>query len=52
MQRHLITLLCLAIAIALYVAGATLAATGLLILGMLAECIFWLRLFRGKDPRQ
>ncbi len=52
MQRHLITLLCLAVAIALYIAGAVLPAAGLLILGIVAECVFWVRLFGRGNSRQ
>lgn len=48
MKRHLITFLFLVLAIALYAAGAAGPATFLLILGVVAEAVFWLRL-AGKD---
>ena len=50
MKRHLITFLFLVLAIALYAAGAAGPATILLILGVVAEAVFWLRL-TGKDKR-
>ena len=50
MKRHLITFLFLVLAIALYAAGAAGPATFLLILGVIAEAVFWLRL-SGKDKR-
>jgi len=50
MKRHLITFLILALAIALYSAGAAAPATFLLILGVVAEGVFWLRV-SGKDKR-
>jgi hypothetical protein len=46
--RHVITILFLVAAIALYTVGLALPATGLLILGVLAEGTFWVRLFRGS----
>lgn len=48
MKRHLVTLLFLLAAIALYVAGAAAPATFLLLLGVLAEGTFWYRIFGGK----
>ena len=50
MKRHLVTFLFLVLAIALYAAGAAGPATFLLILGVVAEAIFWLRV-SGKDRR-
>lgn len=50
MKRHLITFLFLLLALALYSAGAAAPATFLLILGVVAEGIFWLRV-SGKDKR-
>ena len=47
MKRHAITFAFLALAIVLYTLGAAGPATGLLILGVLAEGAFWFRLFRG-----
>ncbi|RLA29198.1 MAG: hypothetical protein DRQ63_01510 [Gammaproteobacteria bacterium] len=51
MKRHLITFLFLVLAIALYSAGAAGPATFLLILGVVAEAVFWLRV-SGKDKRR
>jgi hypothetical protein len=48
MKGHLITLGLLACAICLYILGLALPATALVILGMLAELAFWLRLFHAK----
>ncbi len=50
MKRHLVTFLFLVLAMALYAAGAAGPATFLLILGVVAEAIFWLRVF-GKNRR-
>ncbi len=50
MKRHLITFLFLVLAITLYSAGAAGPATFLLLLGVLAEAAFWLRI-SGKDKR-
>jgi hypothetical protein len=50
MKRHLITFLFLVLAIALYAAGAAGPATFLLILGVVAEAVFWLRVC-GKDKQ-
>jgi hypothetical protein len=54
MNSQMHTLLFLLLAIVFYIAGLTLAATAFLVLGMLAEAVFWVRLFRGGDgkPRQ
>lgn len=51
-RRYSITLLLLILAITLYVLGAVLPATALLILGMLAEIAFWTRLFTRKPPHR
>jgi len=50
MKRHLITFLFLILAIALYSAGAAGPATILLILGVVAEAVFWFRV-SGKDKK-
>ena len=47
MKRHVITLTFLALALVLYTLGAAGPATGLLVLGVLAEGVFWFRLVRG-----
>ena len=47
MKRHIITFAFLLLALALYTVGAAGPATGLLVLGVLAEGTFWFRLFRG-----
>ena len=51
MRRHLVTALFLLLAVVLYLAGMVLPAALLLVLGLLAETVFWLRLLRrpGKD---
>jgi len=46
-SKHAVTFLFLVAAIAFYAIGFALPATVLLILGMLAEVTFWLRLLRG-----
>ena len=51
MKRHFITFLFLALAIVLYILGAAGPATGLLILGVVAEIVFWFRLFVGGKKR-
>jgi hypothetical protein len=48
--RHLLTVLLLVATIALYAAGAALPATGLLVLGALAEGTFWYRIFGTRKP--
>jgi hypothetical protein len=45
-MRHLITLAFLIGAVALYVLGAGLSAMVLLALGVVAELVFWFRVFR------
>ena len=51
MKRHVITFAFLVLAIALYSVGAAGPATGLLVLGVLAEGIFWLRVLRGSRKK-
>ncbi len=49
MKRHFITFLFLALAIVFYALGAAGPGTFLLLLGMLAEATFWIRISgRGK----
>lgn len=53
MKRLLVTFIFLALAIVFYSLGAAGPATGLLILGVLAEGTFWYRLSgRGRNKRQ
>ncbi len=53
MNKHLVTVLRLVLAIGLYVIGLALPGTFFLILGAIAEGTFWIRLFRGaRSPRQ
>jgi len=47
-MRHIITFLFLALALTLYGIGAAGPATGLLVLGVIAEGTFWYRLFGGR----
>ena len=47
MNPRLITFLFLMLALALYYAGMALTATIFLVLGGIAEMVFWVRLFRG-----
>ena len=46
LTNHWVTGVFLIAAIALYVAGAALPATILFVLGAVAECVVWLRIFR------
>ncbi len=46
MKKHLITFLFLVAAIALYAVGFALPATAFLVLGLVAEGTFWVRLLR------
>jgi hypothetical protein len=48
-KRHLITIGFLILAIACYAIGAAGPATVLLVFGVLAEGVFWFRLFSGID---
>ncbi len=47
MNRHAITLFLLA-AVFLYAVGLALAAKVVFFLGAVAECVFWILLFRGS----
>jgi hypothetical protein len=47
MNRHLVTILVLVAAVALYAIGLIFPATVLVLLGAIAEMTFWVRLFRG-----
>jgi hypothetical protein len=50
MARHLITFFIILIAALFYYIGINIAATGLVILAVVFEGIFWLKLFGlGKD---
>ena len=53
MKDHLVTFLFLLAALALYFLGLALPAALLVLLGMLAEMVFWVRLFsrRYRKPR-
>jgi hypothetical protein len=49
-KRHFVTFLCLVLAIVFYSLGAAMPGTFLLLLGVLAEAAFWIRIFgRSKD---
>ena len=48
MKQHIITFLFLGLAILFYGLGAAGPATGLLLLGVLAEGVFWFRLFVNR----
>lgn len=52
MSRHLITFAFLALAISLYAAGAAGPGMVFLLLGGVAEIIFWLRLLGRDGHRQ
>ena len=49
MSPHIITLLFLLLALVLYYVGMSLPATIFLVLGGIAEIVFWVRLFRGDN---
>ena len=49
-MKHLVTLLFLLAAIGLYFIGMALPATLILLLGGVAEAVFWFRLFRRRPP--
>lgn len=51
MSRHLVTTLFLVIAMVLYILGAVLPGTILLVLGGVAELVFWVRLVRGRGDK-
>jgi hypothetical protein len=48
LKRHIVTFLFLALALVFYSLGAAGPATGLLVLGVLAEGAFWYRLIGGR----
>jgi hypothetical protein len=48
MKRHTVTFIFLLLALALYAVGAAVPATALLVLGGVAELMFWSRLFSSK----
>jgi hypothetical protein len=50
MNKRLITLLVFVVAAALYFIGFAFTATIFLALGMVAEMVFWVRLFRRNKP--
>ena len=52
MKHHLITLMFLVVAVALYIAGAALPAMLLIALGVVFEGVFWMRLFRSGKRSQ
>jgi hypothetical protein len=52
MKRHLVTFLFLVIAIAFYSMGAVGPGTLLLFLGVIAEGVFWYRLFGRRKRTQ
>ena len=52
MKRGLITALFLIAAVAFYIFGEILAATGLLFVGVALELVFWVRLFKGVKNRE
>ncbi len=47
MNYHVVTVLLLCLAVALYAIGLALPATAILVLGVLAEGAFWIRFLRG-----
>jgi len=48
MKRHLVTFLFLLLAIVCYALGAAGPGTAMLVIGVIAEAIFWFRLSRGR----
>ena len=52
MRKHLVTFLFLVLAVALYAVGAAGPATGLLLLGVLAEAVFWFRIVRSQRHKR
>lgn len=52
MKRHIITVFCLLAAIAFYTIGAARPAILLLLVGLLFEAAFWLRIFGGAKDRK
>jgi len=51
-MKHLITVFCLLGAIALYIAGSAREAVVLIVVGLLLEGAFWIRLFRRDGFRE
>ena len=51
MRHHLVTFLFLVLAIACYALGAAGPGTVLIALGVLAEGVFWFRLWRGRKKQ-
>jgi hypothetical protein len=50
MNKRLITLLIFVLAAVLYFVGFAYTATIFLALGVIAEIVFWVRLFRSDKP--
>ncbi|MEZ0472110.1 hypothetical protein [Luteimonas salinilitoris] len=50
-MRHLVTLLLFVGAIAAYIAGSTLGAAALVVVGLVLESVAWYRILRGKKHR-
>jgi len=48
-KLHLVTTLFLVLALVFYMLGSVLPGTILLVLGGVAELVFWVRLVRGQD---
>ena len=46
MSRYLVTFSFLALAVVLYIIGFETSAIGLIVLGGIAELVFWVRAFR------
>ena len=49
MRKHLVTFGLLVIALALYAAGLVLPGTIFIVLGLVAEFAFWVRLLRRRS---
>lgn len=47
--RHIITFSCFAAAIILYAVGGASGAVAFFVAGLLAEIVFWIRLFRNEE---
>ena len=52
MRRHLVTVAFLCLAIACYALGAVGPGIALMVLGGVAELVFWIRLLGGTRGRQ
>jgi hypothetical protein len=50
--KHLVTLLFLVLAIALYGRGLLIPANAFLVLGMVAEGVFWWRVMQWRHERR